>query len=31
MSPVEIAPGGNEAWARGSELGMLGEADLQRG
>jgi hypothetical protein len=28
---VEIAPGGNEAWARGIELGMLGEADQQKG
>jgi len=28
---VEIAPGGNEAWARGIELGMLGEADHEKG
>src|SRR5262245_10901573 len=28
---VEIAPGGNEAWARGIELGMLGEADQEKG
>lgn len=28
---VEIAPGGNEAWARGIELGLLGEADQQKG
>ena len=28
---VSIAPGGNEAWARGIELGMLGEADQERG
>jgi len=28
---VEIASGGNEGWARGIELGMLGEADQQKG
>jgi hypothetical protein len=28
---VEVAPGGNEAWARGIELGMLGEADQEQG
>jgi len=28
---VSIAPGGNEAWVRGIELGMLGEADEERG
>jgi hypothetical protein len=28
---VTIAPGGNEAFARGIELGMLGEADLEKG
>jgi len=28
---VEIAPGGNEAWARGIELGLLGEADQEKG
>jgi hypothetical protein len=28
---VTIAPGGNEAWARGLELGMLGEADEEKG
>jgi hypothetical protein len=28
---VEIAPGGQEAWARGIELGMLGEADQEKG
>lgn len=28
---VTIAPGGNEAWARGFELGMLGEADQEKG
>jgi predicted transcriptional regulator len=28
---VTIAPGGNEAWARGMELGMLGEADQEKG
>ena len=28
---VEIAAGGNEAWARGIELGMLGEADQEKG
>jgi hypothetical protein len=28
---VAIAPGGNEAWARGIELGMLGEADQEKG
>jgi len=28
---VQIAPGGNEAWARGMELGMLGDAELQQG
>lgn len=28
---VKIAPGGNEAWARGIELGMLGEADQEKG
>jgi hypothetical protein len=28
---VTIAPGGNEAWARGIELGMLGEADREKG
>jgi hypothetical protein len=28
---VSIAPGGNEAFARGIELGMLGEADEERG
>ena len=28
---VQIAPGGNEAWARGIELGMLGEADQEQG
>ena len=30
-SPSTIAPGGNEAWARGIELGMLGEADQEKG
>lgn len=28
---VEIAPGGNEAWARGIELRMLGQADREQG
>ena len=28
---VEVAPGGAEAWARGIELGMLGEADHEQG
>ena len=28
---VTIAPGGNEAWARGIELGMLGKADQEKG
>ncbi|MGX7893929.1 nuclear transport factor 2 family protein [Tsuneonella sp. HG222] len=28
---VTIAPGGNEAWAHGIELGMLGEADEEKG
>ena len=28
---VNIAPNGNEAWVRGIELGMLGEADQQKG
>ena len=28
---VTVAPGGNEAWARGIELGMLGEADQESG
>ena len=28
---VSIAAGGNEAWARGIELGMLGEADQEKG
>ena len=28
---VEIASGGNEGWARGIELGMLGEADQEQG
>jgi hypothetical protein len=28
---VEIEPGGNEAWARGFDLGMLGEADQEKG
>ena len=28
---VTIAAGGNEAWARGIELGMLGEADQEKG
>jgi hypothetical protein len=28
---VTIARGGNEAWARGIELGMLGEADQEKG
>jgi hypothetical protein len=28
---VKIAPGGNEAFARGIELGMLGEADREQG
>ena len=28
---ITIAPGGNEAWARGIELGMLGEADREKG
>ena len=28
---VEVAPGGNEAWARGIELGLLGEADQEKG
>ena len=28
---VTIAPGGNEAFARGLELGMLGEADQEKG
>lgn len=28
---VTMAPGGNEAWARGIELGMLGEADSEQG
>jgi hypothetical protein len=28
---VEVAAGGNEAWARGIELGLLGEADREQG
>jgi hypothetical protein len=28
---IEISPGGTEAWARGIELGMLGEADQEKG
>jgi hypothetical protein len=28
---VTVAPGGREAWARGVELGMLGEADQEKG
>jgi hypothetical protein len=28
---VEVAAGGNEAWARGIELGLLGEADQEKG
>jgi hypothetical protein len=28
---ITIAPGGNEAFARGIELGMLGEADQEKG
>ena len=28
---VTLAPGGNEAWVRGIELGMLGEADEEKG
>jgi hypothetical protein len=28
---VIVAPGGQEAWARGVELGMLGEADREKG
>jgi hypothetical protein len=28
---IAIAPGGNEAWARGIELGMLGDADREQG
>lgn len=28
---VTVAPGGTEAWARGIELGMLGEADQEKG
>ena len=28
---VTITPGGNEAWTRGIELGMLGEADREKG
>jgi hypothetical protein len=28
---VEVAPGGQEAWARGIELGLLGEADQEQG
>lgn len=28
---VQVAPGGTEAWARGIELGMLGEADQEQG
>jgi hypothetical protein len=28
---VTVAPGGNEAFARGIELGMLGEADQEKG
>jgi hypothetical protein len=28
---VQIMPGGREAWARGIELGMLGEADQEKG
>nr|WP_260395072.1 nuclear transport factor 2 family protein [Sphingobium lignivorans] len=28
---VKVAPGGNEAYARGIELGMLGEADREQG
>jgi hypothetical protein len=28
---VSVAPGGNEAFARGIELGMLGEADEEKG
>jgi hypothetical protein len=28
---VTIAPGGREAWARGIELGMLGDADREKG
>jgi hypothetical protein len=28
---IAVSPGGNEAWARGIELGMLGEADQEKG
>jgi hypothetical protein len=28
---ITVAPGGREAWARGIELGMLGEADREKG
>ncbi|MBO9604186.1 MAG: nuclear transport factor 2 family protein [Novosphingobium sp.] len=28
---VTVAPGGSEAWARGIELGMLGDADREKG
>ncbi len=28
---VTVSPGGNEAWTRGIELGMLGEADKEQG
>jgi hypothetical protein len=28
---VKVMPGGHEAWARGIELGMLGDADTERG
>jgi len=28
---VDVSPDGNEAWARGIELGMLGEADEEKG
>src|SRR5205085_5687934 len=28
---ISISPGGREAWARGIELGLLGEADREKG
>jgi hypothetical protein len=28
---VAVGPGGREAWARGIELGLLGEADVEKG
>lgn len=28
---VDVVSGGNEAWARGTELGMLGDADQEQG